>query len=524
MMMRCGFWFLAILGFSPLHFCRGQIAVTIGQNFTGSTYGVDSDAQPADANGAIGLNHFVEFVNGRFSVYVRGRGVRTKTMTDREFWIAAGIGLAAGLEVTDPRIVFEPNSGRWFAVCIDLPVDPNEPNRYLLAVSVTSDPSGVWNAVAFNVDPDNESFGDFPTLGINPDGIVLGADMFDANENNIGGSLTAIPMAALLGVPLSVTDRKYFGGLGFTYGDILQPVVNLNATAESADVLAVSDIGLDGIPHSTLIGSSLQFGTNSPALSPPKTISVPAFLLTEFPPQPDGTKDLDNGDCRFSATVYRVGDILFGVQSTQVGARGAIQWFKINAINFTLLESGVISDEALDLYYPSIAANRAGTVVIGFNGSSATTFVSSYAVTGDTQSGDLKFGKPQLLKSGSASYHDNGGVGTSRWGDYSATSVDPTDQTRFWTIQLYAAASNVWSTQITELITTPIRLRATRSGTDIVVSWPAAAVDFALQHAQSLSAGNSWTTVIQTPVELNGQRTVTISALTAEGYFRLIRP
>ena len=44
---------------------------------------------------------------------------------------------------------------------------------------------------------------------------------------------------------------------------------------------------------------------------------------------------------------------------------------------------------------------------------------------------------------------------TSRWGDYSATTVDPDDDRRFWTIQEWVSADNVWSTQITEIIIVP---------------------------------------------------------------------
>src|SRR4051794_30622738 len=90
---------------------HGEVSVTIGQNFTASTYGIDSDATPADANGAIGPDHFVEFVNGSFSIFTRKESLRIKTITDRKFWIDAGVDLNSDLDVTDPRIVFDRFSG-----------------------------------------------------------------------------------------------------------------------------------------------------------------------------------------------------------------------------------------------------------------------------------------------------------------------------------------------------------------------------------------------------------------------------
>jgi len=253
------------------------------------------------------------------------------------------------------------------------------------------------------------------------------------------------------------------------------------------------------------------------------TIKVPAYRLPLSPTQPDGTHDLDAGDARFSSTIYRVDEVLYGVHSTQVSTRAAIQWFKINATNFAVIQTGIIADSQLDLFYPSIAANSDGTVVIGCNGSSETSFVSSYAMVGDMQNGSLVFGALQLLKAGVASYHNDDGSG-SRWGDYSATSVDPTDPNRFWTIQLYPSSDIAWSTQITEIITAPIRLTVVQSGNAITLSWPAAASDFHLQSRQNFSTGTVWEQVSQTPVSNGNQLTVTLPISGAEEYFRLAKP
>ena len=51
-----------------------QVLVQIGQNFTGSTYRIDSQALPPDANGAIGPNFFMEFINGDVTIYNKTNG------------------------------------------------------------------------------------------------------------------------------------------------------------------------------------------------------------------------------------------------------------------------------------------------------------------------------------------------------------------------------------------------------------------------------------------------------------------
>src|SRR5206468_4931984 len=48
---------------------RAAVVLQIGNNFIAATYGIDSTAQPPDAALAVGTNHLVELINGRFSVF-----------------------------------------------------------------------------------------------------------------------------------------------------------------------------------------------------------------------------------------------------------------------------------------------------------------------------------------------------------------------------------------------------------------------------------------------------------------------
>jgi hypothetical protein len=100
----------------------------------------------------------------------------------------------------------------------------------------------------------------------------------------------------------------------------------------------------------------------------------------------------------------------------------------------TLRESGLIADPRLSFYYGSIAVNEFGHAVIGFSGSGPSQFVSTYAVEGRTRDGVPTFGAPVLLKAGVSDNEVTVGAGRNRWGDYSATTVDPDDPFRFWTI------------------------------------------------------------------------------------------
>ena len=522
--------------------------VTIGQNFLGSSFFTNSAATPPDANGAIGPAHFVEFINGAFAAYDRTDPANVFRESDVDFWFNAGVSLASDQAVTDPRIIYDPLSQRWFASMVDFDANAADPtleaNDFLLAFSLTSDPTGEWKGFRFRADTNRNAFADFPTLGVDSNAVYLSGNMFKGGNNNLGPNLVSIPKVDLLNSNL--TTRTYFGVLNPTnYGWVLQPATSTDASTNGA-ILSMGDIGSDSDLHSNIfsfrvIGSGYSHAT----LSAPVNITVsPYFCPFNFdmdfplfnPTQPDGTKLLEANDPRLAAKVYSVGGVLYGVHNTEFNNRIAIQWFRVNATNGVLLEQGIISDNNLDLFFPSIGANPAGVVVIGCDGSSINTFVSSFAYVGQTVSGTTTFGSPMLLQSGLVSYHgfdelylSSDDVPESRWGDYSATSLDPTDPTHFWTIQMFPSDQDptldygVWSTQITELILAQAlpQLTVAPSGTNVLISWPASAAGFQLQSNTNLVSTNSWVTV-NASLSTNGS---VISALVplqgAQNFFRL---
>src|SRR5262249_35453715 len=157
--------------------------------------------------------------------------------------------------------------------------------------------------------------------------------------------------------------------------------------------------------------------------------------------QPDGTRTLDGGDFRISSdNVYQVGSVIWVADSiltssaTGNSAFDAIRWYEINEATNTVLQWGTISDPHHDYLYPSIAANAAGDVLIGFTATgdqSTTDFPGSWFVVGTTKSGVTTFGAPQRLLNGAGNYSIVA-AGSNRWGDFSAISVDPNDANAFW--------------------------------------------------------------------------------------------
>ena len=528
---------------------NSQVSVQIGVNFTGDAYGVVSQALPPDSNGEIGPGRYVEFINGVVSVYNRTNGLRMQRKSDLKFWADAGLNVSA-VAVSDPRVIYDPTVQRWFATQVDFDPNAADPsataNDFLLAVSTTSSPTDPWKAFSIPSDPDQGFFADFPTLGLDGDAVYISGDFYSEGETPEGPGLLSIPKADLIAATPTIANRTWYGVMDYgVRGDVLQPAICFDGSAHGS-ILAMGDIGTDSSPHSNVVWFAVEnAGGTGATLSPPVNLTVdpyevpdndllgvPQFVAT----QTDGTSVLQANDARLSAKVYAVGGVLYAVHSTQLNGRIAIRWYRIRASDQTLLEQGTIADPNLDLFFPSIAANPFGTVMICCNGSGLGNYISCYAYAGQTVNGQTTFGDSLLLKAGVADYHDlNEILGdlldtptTSRWGDYSAVSVDPEDPTQFWTIQMFPSDvdplldSGVWSTQITQLIvTTPPTLTIATSGVNAVVSWPLAASGYQPFSTTNLTPPVVWSGVSQNSITNGSQISVTVPLEGAGGFFRL---
>src|SRR5262249_48828499 len=138
-------------------------------------------------------------------------GTVLQQIPDLQFWLSAGATPQGN--ITDPRVLFDPESERWFAVEMDFSFGP-DPSAYLLAVSETSDPMQGWQAFEFG-----QTF-DFPQLGINSDGIYL-----VSNAGTGETEVVVIPKGDLLATPPTVANASFFRTFFGNTGPSPQPAV-----------------------------------------------------------------------------------------------------------------------------------------------------------------------------------------------------------------------------------------------------------------------------------------------------------
>ena len=113
-----------------------------------------------------------------------------------------------------------------------------------------------------------------------------------------------------------------------------------------------------------------------------------------------------------------------------------------------LLQNGTITDPLWHYYFGSIAVDAAGNVGLGFSGSHAGVYASTFVTGRHTTDPSGTNAAPIMTKAGEGAINHLDGSGRNRFGDYSHINVDPVDDLGFWTIQEYGGTSNNWKTWI----------------------------------------------------------------------------
>ena len=430
---------------------RAQTA-TVFQNFAGTTYDQVRSSVPPDTMGAMGVNNqFAEFINGSFANFNTSTGTLVSRVSDSAFWQSAGIDSGTlGSGLGDPRLLFDNSTQRWFASEITAPANSN---AYLVAVSNTADLTAGFKGYTFQANPaagGQNLFADYDMLGINGDGVYIGANNYTSSRSggsDVSSSILSISKADLLAHTVTPASHLFYSNDGNTTGFLPHPVTDLDFPQGTSNAYFLSDFNQNTIALSSL---------NGPGANPAgQTLTAAGGNITiasnPEPPnagQPGAPNSIQTNDSRFSGAVIKRNGFLWGVQESQQNGKAALHWEQIDPVTKTVVNEGFISDAAHDYYYGSIAVNAAGAIVIGYTRSGDTEYPSTYASVGKLGVGGVSFNAPLLLKLSTTAYNAFDSS-PHRWGDYTNTVVDPTDPTKFWTIQEFSDTSGHYGTQIT---------------------------------------------------------------------------
>jgi PEP-CTERM motif len=398
---------------------------------------------PPDTMGAVGTTQFMEMTNGVYAIYNKSNGALQSMLDARTFWTNAG---ATGGLNGDARILFDKPSGRWIALQFGASVADIQ-----IAVSSTSNALGAWQSTKFTGFAGGTA--DYPTLAVDAKAVYIGTNNFNASNNFAGTTLNVIARSDLLGpgAPTTASLKQfvtpYTGGASDVDRGFAIQGVN-SSGRNTGMVMAASLFQNDSIRYTIS-----NPGTAGATRSAVTFLGLDDYGSTSNARQPDGTRNIDPLDQRIGSSVWEQNGKVYAVYTaTPVGGdHTEVRYVVTDAKTNAVIQQGSIGDPSYDFYEGSLTVNSSGQVVIGYNrsGYGADGRVSFFARTYDSDgSGKLVQTNELLLHVSDVGNYHNGSVegaaavGRQRWGDYSAVTLDPTDDQSFWAIGEYAAEWN----------------------------------------------------------------------------------
>ncbi|MFI5098769.1 MAG: hypothetical protein ACHQT6_12420 [Candidatus Acidiferrales bacterium] len=411
----------------PLHGVTGATKYTGGDSSGNASLG-QPHWVPPDTEGAIGATQFVQTANDYINVYNKAGVLLTHRSLNAFF--------GASTDTFDPRVTWDALWQRWVVTADSFAVSSTEQDFYW-AVSKTNNADGPWYVYKWNTSgiTGAGSLWDFPSVALQQDAMVVTANVFGTSS---------FKGAYLMGIP----KAQIYNGRGvywFVYG-------GLWATLQPSKVLPNDETGIDWLAAAANGGIEMYAlenpGTESTEVlaGPYAVTGVPAYSAPPSAVQPapcgGGTNALDTSDARFVNIGTQYGDLLYQVHSYNF-VTATIRYYVISGLgsfaptvhetHYFYGDPSALSDD----FNASIAADTSDNLVITWTSNYSAGYNAQVRYVGRQHGDPAISGAAGAVLTGSGScmtadYDPNFGI--QRWGDYSATTLDPVTAKTFWII------------------------------------------------------------------------------------------
>ena len=444
---------------------------------------------PPDTDGDVGPNHYVEAVNVAFRVFDKSGTPLTPPTTYNSLFAPLVGTPCSGLNSGDPFVFYDHQADRWVISDFAFPGFPGAgPFYQCIAVSNTPDPAGTYTLYALQHEPSHVTWlGDYPKFAMWNDGGTQNAYFFTVNLFQGSPSVAfegvrafALDRASMIAggpanaiaftVPLAgVGDSYSFVAANFRTGD--PPPAGRDEMVLAVDSPASNPTTLTEVHarffHVDFADPGMStFGVGADH-TPNAEITVDPFVEAwtntagfTIVPQSGTGQHLDTlGDKIMTPVVYqnRNGTESLWADQTNIlnfpAGPTIIRWYQFDVTGgifpatATQQQDWSNGGDGVWRFMPSIAVDNAGNAAIGYSVSSPSIF------PGIRYAGRLESDPPGNLGQGEAVMTNGGGAEThpaGRWGDYTYTSIDPSNGMDFWHVNEYftVTSSANWSTKI----------------------------------------------------------------------------
>jgi uncharacterized protein (TIGR03437 family) len=419
---------------------------------------------PPDPHLAVGPNNLVLTTNdpGGFAIMDKTGKLIAKTSIYSFYRPIA----RANQSGADPKVIFDPESGRFFILAISGPTFGCSGNAcvsdFLFAVSKSSSPTtfgvGDWYLYAFDATLEGSTptntWADFPTIGVNSDLVVLtGKMLYFGTGQNAYPKLRVLNKSKLIrGEAVTWIDFVGMrdpgnGGLSTGFRAALHyGPSNAFFLVSIANACGFVIWGIDNtVSPPTLTARSISSIVGGQCLDSPRVPQPGTGTVSLFP----------GGDGLMCDVVYRNGSLwtLRNIaMSFGSGDVAAIRWYQIGVSDWPasvkMIQESVFGEDGKWSFFAALAVDAQNNLAMIYARGNSNEFASLYI------SGRFGTDPPNtlrsslLLKAGTLSYNPIlDGDGRGRYGDYFGAAVDPSDQS-IWFLGEYAKLREAWGTWV----------------------------------------------------------------------------
>lgn len=412
-----------------------------------------NDLTPPDTNIGVGPNHVVIATNDDFAFYDR-RG-------NQQYRVDIQTFLNTSDFMFDPRVVYDYWHGRYLILYLRLRgTNGGSGSWWTLMISDDSDPNGNWSIYNFDAKYNGSSFVnqwvDFPHLGFDNEAVYLSGNMYDVSGGFRYGKVRILWKSQIY----NAQSAPWYDF--WNLPDTIAPAQGYRVIASPRHHYWAQAPGGGGnyvrvyrIENPT----AWHQGSGTPNLVLQSNFGVGAFSPPPNAREPGRGRVLWTVDCRITDKSRLNYPYLY--TSHHVGANSgqsvASKYYRLNVSNNTVPRDGLlVFSSNFDAFFPTLEVTQDEDMALGLNasnGDSGNPYYVSFLVY-EWLEGSASIGAGIGLRFGSGVA---GNSTADRWGDYSASQIDPCDFRTVWLAGQHAR-SGTWMTSAHE-----ITMRKTRT-------------------------------------------------------------
>jgi hypothetical protein len=449
----------------------GAATTGSGTSFPGLDEASFGAGWPPDPNGDVGPNYYVQTVNTSVGIFAKD-GTRAAAFTFDSLFSQAATGTPCdNSNQGDPVALYDPFGDRY--IVSDFAWGASNfstgPFYQCFAVSKTNDPvSGGWNFYAYQIES-GASLPDYPKLGVWPDGIYMSANVFASSGAQ---SFQNVQVWAFNRDQLEAGDPNA-QGVTFSVAKTIGGVSVFSLLPSNArQVTGGPPVGAPNY-FASIYGSyairtwKFHVDWTTPANS---TFTGPTnSAISTFNVGPSNVPEKDGNN--IDTLSYRV---MMQNQYTNLNGRESlwlthtvgsstsvaqVRWYELpvtgGAIS-AVRQQSTWAPDSLNRFMPSLAVDKKGDMAVGYSVSDASMYPAlrySGRLAGDPLSTLTQSEQTLVQGLGFQCCTFSDGSTNTRWGDYSAMTIDPDGCTFWYTGEYYDAhpttkAEDDWQTRI----------------------------------------------------------------------------